>query len=91
MHFARRHFDSLRTKQDSSSNVLLLVEHPPVYTIGIRTKGYTEGKMHKKVQTLPTQCLVFKLKPFTLMGIHKKMAASKSICEDLEVCIFFCD
>lgn len=32
-----------RVLNDPSRNILILTEHPPVYTIGIRTKGYSEA------------------------------------------------
>ncbi|XP_059171098.1 putative lipoyltransferase 2, mitochondrial [Physella acuta] len=42
MRFARKHLDELADKPYTyGENTLLLVEHPPVFTIGIRTKDYT--------------------------------------------------
>ncbi|KAH9491798.1 putative lipoyltransferase 2, mitochondrial [Bulinus truncatus] len=42
MRFARKHLDELADKPYTyGENALLLVEHPPVYTVGLRTKDYT--------------------------------------------------
>lgn len=43
MRLARQHLDEMAGKANSKGvDTLLLVEHKPVYTVGIRTKGYTE-------------------------------------------------
>ncbi|KAK6962703.1 lipoyltransferase 2 mitochondrial [Biomphalaria glabrata] len=42
MRFARRHLDEMADKPYTyGEDTLLLVEHPPVYTVGLRTKDYT--------------------------------------------------
>ncbi len=40
--FSQSHLDHLAARSDSPApNTLLVLEHNPVYTVGIRTKGYT--------------------------------------------------
>lgn len=38
--FVKKHKESSNPSEKAMKNVLLLVEHPPVYTIGIRTENY---------------------------------------------------
>lgn len=46
--YAREHLDFLAGKPGSiSRNVILLVEHDPVYTTGFRTKTYTEEEAQR--------------------------------------------
>jgi len=43
MRYARYHLDELAGKQGAQGfNVVLLVEHNPVYTVGLRDKSYTK-------------------------------------------------
>lgn len=41
----------LHHKYTSTPNVVLFVEHPPVYTVGIRTNAYTTADEEKLKQT----------------------------------------
>jgi len=52
MYFARKILDQIASKQSTpSENFLLLVEHDPVYTVGIRTRGYTSEDEERLKQT----------------------------------------
>uniref|UniRef100_T1J567 lipoyl(octanoyl) transferase n=1 Tax=Strigamia maritima TaxID=126957 RepID=T1J567_STRMM len=39
---AQTHFKGMKEKKNNSSDTLLLLEHRPVYTVGIRRKEYAE-------------------------------------------------
>ena len=46
--FARLHLDALSSEESYiAKNVMLIVEHNPVYTIGLRTKDYTVSDENK--------------------------------------------
>lgn len=50
--YARYHLDELAGKPEARGfNVILLVEHNPVYTVGIRDKGYTKDEENKLRET----------------------------------------
>ncbi|XP_052785061.1 putative lipoyltransferase 2, mitochondrial [Mya arenaria] len=52
MRYARYHLDELAGKQGAQGfNVILLVEHNPVYTIGLRDRSYTKNDEIKLRQT----------------------------------------
>ncbi|XP_022288852.1 octanoyl-[acyl-carrier-protein]:protein N-octanoyltransferase LIPT2, mitochondrial-like [Crassostrea virginica] len=47
----QRHFDFLHGRTSVANDTLLLVEHEPVYTIGIRSKNYNEETERKLMET----------------------------------------
>ena len=48
----RRHLDYLKKKSSIvPENSLLLLEHHPVYTIGIRRRGYTQDDEERLIKT----------------------------------------
>lgn len=47
----QRHFDFLHGRTSVANDTLLLVEHEPVYTIGIRSKKYNEETERKLMET----------------------------------------
>uniref|UniRef100_A0A8W8IXQ0 Octanoyl-[acyl-carrier-protein]:protein N-octanoyltransferase LIPT2, mitochondrial n=1 Tax=Magallana gigas TaxID=29159 RepID=A0A8W8IXQ0_MAGGI len=49
--YKQYHIDSLHGKTPSASDTLLLVEHDPVYTVGIRSKNYDEETEKKLLAT----------------------------------------
>lgn len=49
--YKQNHIDSLHGKTPSASDTLLLVEHDPVYTVGIRSKNYDEETEKKLLAT----------------------------------------
>lgn len=49
--YKQNHIDSLHGKIQSARDTLLLVEHDPVYTIGIRSKNYDEETEKKLLAT----------------------------------------
>lgn len=49
--YKQRYFDFLHGRASSAYDTLLLVEHDPVYTIGIRTKNYDEEAEQKLLKT----------------------------------------
>lgn len=52
MRYARYHLEELAGKPDAFGfNVILLVEHNPVYTVGIRDKSYTKEDENKLRET----------------------------------------
>ncbi|CAL1534005.1 unnamed protein product [Lymnaea stagnalis] len=68
MRFARKHLDELANKPYTyGENTLLLVEHPPVYTIGIRTKDY---KPEDEVRLKETGAEFFKTNRGGLITFH---------------------
>lgn len=49
--YKQRYFDFFHGRASSAYDTLLLVEHDPVYTIGIRTKNYDEEAEQKLLKT----------------------------------------